>query len=218
MTPLPTGSGWVCFDATALIHFNAVGALDLLGEWFPRAFAPNVVIEEEIRAPLRVHPANQRILDAPWLESTPVTELEDIRKVSEIHKRFGREPGKDRGEAELVVLCARHGWTAILDDTNGQRAARDYDARHCAILTMILAAAGHELIDRNAAWKLHGELEADRGGGRSALTAQHVHRPAFNACIETFAHLVDRGKLEWPHILSHPGADGLVIRKRKETR
>lgn len=59
--PVPKGSGYVCFDATQLILFNQVGKLDLLGQWFPQAFTPNVVIEEEVRAHLAKYPETKNI-------------------------------------------------------------------------------------------------------------------------------------------------------------
>lgn len=217
MTSLPTGSAWVCFDTTALIHFNAIGELDTLGAWFPRAFAPSVVIEEEIRRHLKTYPKNQAILDASWLEAVSITEPSTLQDVANIHRRYGRQAGQDRGEAEVVALCASQQWTAIIDDTNGQKAARDYKAPHCSILTMILAAAGHDLIDAKQAWKMHADLEKSRGSGRSALTANAVHRPPFNACIQKFARIVKQRELDWPHILANPGADGLVIRIRNQT-
>ena len=217
MNPLPSGSGSVCFDTTALIHFNAVGELDKLGEWFPRAFAPAVVIEEEIRAHLDRHPSNQTILDATWLEKVDVTEPDDLRDVAEIHRRFGRGANQDRGEAEVVVLCARHRWTGIIDDSSGQVAARDYRAPHCSILTMLLAATAHGLIARDQAWKLHCDLAASRGGAFSALTGQSVHRPPFQACVERFKAIAERRSLTWPHVLATPGLDGVVIRTRNET-
>jgi predicted nucleic acid-binding protein len=216
MNELPQGSASVCFDTTALIHFNAIGDLDRLGQWFGRAFVPAVVIEQEIGAQLRRHPENQRILDCSWLEKVAVTEPEDLRDVAEIHRRFGRAAGQDRGEAEVVVLCARARWTGIIDDSTGQVAARDYGAPHCSILTMILAAAGHELISANDAWTMHSALEKSRGPGRSALRAEAVHRPAFRACVQRFAAIARRRRLDWPHILAIPGADGLVIRTRNE--
>ncbi len=217
MTSLPTGSAWVCFDTTALIHFNAIGELDTLGAWFHRAFAPSVVIEEEIRGHLATYPKNQAILDAPWLEAASITEPPALQDVANIHRRYGRQAGQDRGEAEVVVLCASQKWTAIIDDSNGQKAARDYNAPYCSILTMILAAAGHDLIDAKRAWKMHADLEASRGSGRSALTAQAVHRRPFEACVRQFAQIVKQRNLDWPHILGHPGADGLVIRIRNQT-
>lgn len=207
----------MCFDTTALIHFNTIGELEILGEWFPRAFAPAVVIEEEIRGHLIKYPGNQAILDAEWLETVDVTEPSDLRNVAEIHRRFGRAANQDRGEAEVVVLCARHGWTGIIDDSSGQVAARDYNARHCSILTMILAATAHGLITREDAWKLHCDLDASRGGGRSALTRQSVHRPPFQACVDRFAAIVRSRDLIWPHTLATPGFDGLVIRTRNKT-
>lgn len=217
MTLLPTGSAWVCFDTTALIHFNAIGQLGTLGTWFPRAFVPTVVIEDEIREHVARYPKNQAILDAAWLESVAITEPDRLRDVGEIHKRFGRRAGQDRGEAEVVVLCAYHGWTGIIDDSNGQRAARDYKAPHCSILTMILAATAHGLIESNDAWKLHAALEESRGHGRSALTAQASHRRPFESCIQHFARIAKQRGLDWPHILGVSGMDDLVIRTRNTT-
>jgi predicted nucleic acid-binding protein len=216
MTELPQGSSWVCFDTTALIHFNAIGELDRLEHWFGRAFAPAVVIEQEIRDQLRRHPENRKILDCSWLEKVDVTEPADLRAVAEIHQRFGRTAGQDRGEAEVVVLCARQRWTGIIDDSSGQVAAQDYGAPYCSILTMLLAAAGHDLISAKEAWNMHCALEQSRGPGRSALRATSVHRAPFHTCIQRFAAIVDRQSLEWPHILAVPGADGLVIRTRRE--
>lgn len=210
------GSACVCFDTTALIHFNAIGQLDTLGEWFPRAYAPVVVIEEEIRAQLAQHPSNQAILDAQWLQSVEVSEPSDLETVANIHRRYGRTPGQDRGEAEVVVLCARNGWTAIMDDTQGQRAAADHNATYCSILTMILIASAHGLLHPGDAWKLHGELEQSRGGAYSALTAQAVHKPAFHACIERFGKIGRARGDAWPHLLGHPGVEGVVRRTRGE--
>jgi predicted nucleic acid-binding protein len=218
MTGLPTGSAYVCFDTTALIHFNAIRQLETLGEWFPRAYAPAVVIEEEIRSHLNKYPENKAILDATWLEKVDITDPAALRDVAEIHKRFGRTAGQDRGEAEVVVICARQKWTAIIDDSSGQVAAGDYNAPHCSILTMILGAAAHRLITREQAWKLHCELDESRGGARSALTGQAVHRDPFHSCVEQFATIATRRSLVWPHILALPGANGLVIRIRNATQ
>jgi predicted nucleic acid-binding protein len=216
MSGLPQGSAWVCFDTTALIHFNAIGELDRLGGWFGRAFAPAVVIDQEIGAQRRHHPENQKILDCSWLEKVDVTEPEDLKDVAEIHRRFGRAAGQDRGEAEVVVLCARQRWTGIIDDSSGQVAARDYGAPYCSILTMILAAAGHELISAKEAWTMHCALERSRGPGRSALRAEAVHRAPFHTCVQLFATIARKRRLDWPHILAIPGADGLVVRTRKQ--
>lgn len=114
------------------------------------------------------------------------------------------------------MLCARQRWTGIIDDSSGQVAANDYDAPHCSILTMIVAAAASGQITRGQAWKLHCDLDASRGGARSALTGQAVHRPPFHACIERFAAVAQRRSLAWPHILATPGFDSLAIRTRNE--
>jgi hypothetical protein len=158
----------------------------------------------EIRGHLDKYPKHKAILEAAWLQKVDITEPEDLRDVAEIHQRFGRGANQDRGEAEVVVLCARQRWTGIIDDSSGQVAARDYGAPHCSILTMVLAAAAQGLIAPAQAWKLHCKLDANRGGARSALTAQSVHRPPFHTCIQRFAAIAQRRSLAWPHILATP--------------
>lgn len=211
MTELPCGSGWVCFDTTGLLHFNRAGALQTLGTWFPRAFAPNVVIEEEIRKQIANHPENKHIVEAPWLESVAITEPGDLHMVKDIHERYGREPGKDRGEAEVIVACNRHGWTGIIDDTTGEKAAADFGIAHCTLLTMILAACAHDILGEGEAWRLHCAIEESRGGsGYSALSAQGVHRQPFRACVGAFKRAIQQTGTRWPHTLALPGLNDLV--------
>ncbi len=214
---LPGGPGYPCLDTTALIHFNASGHLDVLGDWFERAFAPAAVLKSEIEDQLAAHPANKAILEASWLDMVTIEDPDVMANAAAIHQRYGREPGQDCGESEVVALAAHHGWCAILDDSQGQRAAEDYGAAHCSILTMVLLAAAHERIAPGDAWKLHCALEESRGRGYQALTADAAHRPIFQDCVARFRKIVTGQGLEWPASLALRGADTLVVKVRERT-
>jgi predicted nucleic acid-binding protein len=209
-----TGSDYVCLDSTALIAFNNVEKLDILGEWFPRAFAPNVVLTEEIGAKLDLFPEGQRILDAPWLHEVSVEDAEGIRLVAYLlNDRWASPAGKDRGEAEVVALCRRHGWTAILDDAEGIRAAKDYGVASASFLSVILAAAAQDITPRKDAWELHVLIDENRRrraaetGARtqsfSFLTSDNSQREVFMSCVNEFRQRwIDRKRPDWPHLLA----------------
>jgi predicted nucleic acid-binding protein len=178
------GAGFVCFDTTALLAFARVGAVDLLGEWFPQAFVPNVVMEEEIAAHVSRYPENQAIVDANWLSVIAVEEDDDLKLVAYLlEERWASEDDKDRGEAEVIALCRRNGWLAILDDSEGRRAAADEGVRHISFLGVIVGAAAQAKLNPNDAWELHVKIdEARKGSGLgsfSFLTSDPSMKPIF---------------------------------------
>ena len=221
------GSDFVCFDATQLIAFNNAEQLDILGAWFPRAFTPDVVTEEEIRPHLGKFPQGQRILDAAWLEPIPVESDAGIELVNYLlAERWKSAPDRDRGEAEVLALCRDHGWTAILDDEAGRVAARDIriGVPSAMMLTTIIAAAAYELIKPNDAWALHVEVDQARkasfskkgpGGSFSYLTSDTAHKPAFMQSVNAFRHVKQKQDLGWPQILTVPSLDELILHVRK---
>jgi predicted nucleic acid-binding protein len=208
---LSTGPDFVCLDAMVPIHFNRVRHLELLGDWFgPRVFTANVIMEEEIRGALARHPENLAIVDSGWLVSVPVDKIEDIALVASLRRRWGSKDDKDRGEAEVIALCKRYGWTAIMDDDVGRSAAKEYGVPCVYMLTTMIAAASCGLIAKQEAWKLHCSIEQERR--RAMLTAQDCHKPVFMECIERFARVGEkRGNLHWPEILAMKGLDDVVI-------
>ena len=214
---LSTGPGFVCLDAMVPIHFNRVGRLEVLGDWFgPRVFTANVIIEQELRGALARRPENKAILDCAWLLSVPVDEIEDIELVASLRRRWGSKDNQDRGEAEVVALCRRYGWTAIMDDDVGREAAKEHGVHRVYMLTVMLAAASCGLVSPLEAWKLHCSIERERR--RAVLTAEEVHRPVFIKCVEHFSRVGAKvGNLPWPGILAVKGLDDIVIWTRKNT-
>lgn len=214
---LSSGPGFVCLDAMVPIHFNRVGRLEILGDWFgPRVFTSNVIVEQEIRGALARHPENKAILDSDWLQSVPVDEIEDIELVASLRRRWGSRDDQDRGEAEVVALCRRNGWTAIMDDDVGREAAKEHGVPCVYMLTVMLAAASCGLVSPPEAWKLHCSIERERR--RAVLTPDDVHRPVFMKCVEHFSRVGSKlGNPPWPEILAVKGLDDIVIWTRKNT-
>lgn len=214
---LAKGPGFICLDAMVPIHFNRIGRLPLLCGWFgPRVFTANVVMEEEIRGALGRHPENRAIVDSDWLVSVPVDEIEDIKLVASLRKRWGSRDDQDRGEAEVVALCRRYGWTAIMDDDVGRSAAKEHGVSCVYMLATMLVAASCGLMTSAEAWKLHCSIERTRR--RAVLTADECHRPVFMKCIEQFIRVGEKmGGRRWPDILARRGLDDLVLWTRKNT-
>jgi predicted nucleic acid-binding protein len=224
--PAERGLDYVCFDATQLIAFNEVGALDVLGRWFPKAFTPNVVTEDEIRAHLGKFPQGQRILDAEWLEAVAVDSDEGLELVRFLHDDLWKSgAGKDRGEAEVLALCRDYGWLAILDDDQARKAATRENIKvpSAMLLTVIIAAAAHGLIAPGEAWKLHAAIDKKRSekkglGSFSFLTGQDVHRVAFMNSIHEFRRIHKKqGEPAWPRLLATPGLDGVIVAVRQRS-
>lgn len=217
--PGERGIDYPCFDSTQLIAFNAANALHLLGDWFPRSFTPNVVIEEEIRSHLAKHPEGQRIIDATWLEAVAVESERGLELVRFLREDLWKSPpGRDHGEAEVLALCREYGWVAILDDDQARKAAtrKDIEVPSVMLLTVIIAAAAHELIAPKEAWKLHSAIDKERSakkglGSFSYLKGDAVHRPAFMSSVSEFRRIHKKaGEPAWPRLLATPSLDGVV--------
>ena len=214
---LPAGPGFICLDSMVLIHFNRVGRLEVLCEWFgPLVFTAHAVLELELGAAVRRHPENKAILEADWLKPVPVDEVEDIKLVADLRQRWGSRDDGDRGEAEIIALCGRHGWTAIMDDDVGRTAAKEHGVARVYMLTAMIAAASHGLVTPEEAWRLHCSIEAERR--RAILSAGDAHKPVFMACVSHFRRLTEkRGGPPWPEMLAVKGLDDLVVWVRKNT-
>ncbi len=177
-------------------------------------FTANVIVEQELRGTLDRHPENKAILDSKWLSSVPVDDIEDIQLVAHLRRRWGSKDDRDRGEAEVIALCRRYGWTAVMDDEVGRKAAKEYGVPRVYILTTILAAASCGLVSPEEAWKLHCSIERERR--RAVLSAGESHKPVFMKCIEHFTRVGEKlGDRCWPDILAQSGLDDLVIWTRR---
>jgi len=201
------GPDHFCLDAMILIGWNNAGYLDLLGELVGPAFTADVITKLELGRSLKNHPQNRAILEADWLIEAPVRD-EDTQLVADLHVLWESGPTQDMGEAEIVALSRRHGWTAITDDKKGRGALEEYRLEYAYGASLLIAAAacGERGLDAEAAWGIHREVEPGE--------APHVGSKAkFIKCIE-FARAVRerRGMVSWRELARDPYLDHIVDR------
>jgi predicted nucleic acid-binding protein len=192
-----------------------VGRLDALQDWFPTAFAPAAVYKLELEDHASSHRAAREIINAGWLTQVDVEDPEDLAHIAYLREeRWKSGPTEDRGEAEVVVACRRYGWTAIMEDEEGRRAAGE-DGVPCAyMLEILLAAAAQGMLTRAEAWGLHCELERERR--RAILMPDEVHRAAFDASIASFRKIwLNRGEPDWPKLLATPKLTDVIKVERR---
>jgi len=208
----PEGPQFVCFDATALVHYQDNGHLDTLRDLIPgRKFTPNAVTGLDLVKTPAARAMNQQILDATWLESVPVDAPDDIRRVATLRALWpSSAKGRNHGEAEVVVLCERYGWIGVMDDHHGREAARDgRKMPYVYMSTMLIAAAavGRNGLTDSTAWAIHSAVESRRRRPRIQDEA------VFRLLVRVFhqAWLQD-GQPGWPEFLANPQLDLLVDR------
>ncbi|MBI4898036.1 MAG: hypothetical protein HY827_06680 [Actinobacteria bacterium] len=193
-----------------LIHFNRTGHLSLLADLWPDgAITPEVIRECEIGDATSHHPENKRILEAVWIRAVAVDDPADVRYAMNLRRAWHSAPDKDRGEADIVVLCRRNGWIAISDDNNG-RAALEHtgcDFSYMASMLVAAAATGHAGLDLTSAWEVHQALQDSR-------VRPHIDtKEKFAACVKLANRLHTQiGSPAWPGILRDPRVD-LMIEK-----
>lgn len=223
---LPRGSSVLCLDAMILIGYAEADLVDTLATLLDRAgvavYTSEWLYENEIKAPLAKYPHNQRVLDADWLKTAPVTD-EDIVYVQNLLDAWGSATGRDRGEAEVVALCTRHGWTGISDDTKAHGVPNLHPHRpftptmvHGAAL--LAAAAAESLIAVGDAWAAHQAIEA-RYDVPPLVPLEDEYQPAFSLAVDLIRKRRDQlGAPNWPVLLTHD-TDRIVrtaVKKRRQ--
>ena len=212
---LPTGPEHVCFDTTALLQFARVGKLDVLREWFPEAFAPAAVYKLELEDHIGHSTEAREIIGAGWLQKVTVDDPNDLAYITYLHEqRWKSAPGKNRGEAEVVVVCRRHGWLAVMEDEEGRAAAAENGVSCAYMLEIVIAAAAQGFLTVKEAWELHCEIERDRR--RALLMPEDSHRPAFDASVAAFRTILEKqGEPDWPFLLSTPNLRDVILVQRR---
>ena len=213
MTTFPNGPGYVCIDATALIQFEELNQLFYFEKWFgDPVFTPHAV-EWELGKNAARKIDNKAILTAPWITKVVVDDPTDVQKVVQLRRRWSSALDKDWGEAEVIVLCQRFGWTAIMEDRTGREACIQAGIPVVYWTSMIIAAAAHGLITMKDAWNLHKSLSLTSSPG--IISAHEVHKPIFEKSIAVVAQLAKKYEYGWPQTLGSGKVDGLVERVRQ---
>jgi hypothetical protein len=224
---LPRGSTVVGLDAMILIGYAEADAVDTLTTLFERAGVPAFtsawLFENELEIPVAKYPVNQRIVDLEWLKKAPVVD-EDILYVQNLLDAWGSEEGRDRGEAEIVALCTRHGWTGISDDRKAHGVPelhahqRPFKPQMVHGAALLAAAVAENLISEGDAWATHKKVEA-RYDDPPLVPVSDDYEPAFAAAVQAIRKKRDLlGQPPWPILLTH-GTDAIVraaVRRRRE--
>ena len=169
---------------------------------------------------------NQDIVDATWLNVVPVEHEDDLKLVAYLlEERWASDEGKDRGEAEVVAVCRRNGWLAILDDAEGRKAADDYGVCHISFLGVIVGAAAQAKLRPNDAWDLHVEIDNARKVIKpqsfSFLTSDASAKPDFMDAVSAARKAwINRDRADWHEILliDNPTIDRILFHMRKRRR
>jgi hypothetical protein len=216
------GANHLCLDATPLIHFNNEGHLTTLAALVGNpAFTPQYILDQEIRAPMQsgagLYRKNSEILAAPWLFGASLSDVAGIERVARLKRRLGGTPNQNLGEAHVIALAERYGWTVVMEDEGGRLAAADPRDGPVVptiyMVTLLALGAGFGVISARDAWKVHKALEETRR--RSILRTERSDKQVFDRCVGTFGKL--SGKTEpWPQVLARGRAlDDLIVLERR---
>ncbi len=211
--PLPRGADVVCLDAMILLGYAQAGVLAVLESFFSGGRAVAVtsawLLENEIAAHVAEHPENQLIIDAAWIHPAAVADL-DIVYTGTLLRAWGSGPGRDRGEAELVALCSRHGWTGCSDDRNAHGGAaltkaqgRPFAPAMVHGASLLAGAAAESLIATEKAWRVHQQVES-RYDDPPLLPVDDSYEQAFVTAVNAIRGKRSKlGSPDWPRLLTH---------------
>lgn len=216
------GPEHLCLDATPLIHFNNEGHLETLATLVgDPTFTPQYILDQEIRAPMQTGAGlfrkNSAILAAPWLFGASLDDEAGVERVARLKRRLGGSPRENLGEAHVLALAERHGWTVVMEDEGGRLAAADAGDGPVVptvyIVTLLAVGAGFGVISAAEAWAVHKAIEDERR--RSILRTEKADKRIFDRCVGIFAKL--DGKAEpWPEVLARGRTlDDLIVLERR---
>jgi hypothetical protein len=225
---LPRGSTVVCLDAMILIGYAEAGLVETLGLFFDRvgveAYTSAWLYENEIKIPAVKYPNSNRILNASWLKTAPVVD-EDVLYVQNLLDAWGSDAGRDRGEAEVVALCTRYGWTGVSDDTKAHGVPelhahyRPFQPRMVHGATLLAAATAESMISEGEAWAAHQAVESSYDDP-PVLPIEDDYQPAFADAVTAIRKKRDQiGSPDWPKLLANeldPVVRAAVRKRRKE--
>lgn len=167
--------------------------------------------EYELQKNLADHPKNQAIIDAPWLKPVPLVEEADHKLARTLRRMWKSETGRDHGEADLVALCKRYGWTAIVDDHNGRDGAYRNEVPHVYVVTMLVAATAEGLTSVDEAWTVHQVVEARYD--RPVMPVADDFEPAFETAVRAIRGIARKlDEPPWPEVLADARCDEVVKR------
>lgn len=125
MTPHPTVSEPLLFDASPLLHTAKADRLDVLGDLVGdfSCLTTQAVIDEVVR---RLPGARQEVLEAGWVTVAPTASVEFLVAYMEWGGLMGLEDGHNTGETTLCAYAELNGGTLVLDDRKARKVATNH--------------------------------------------------------------------------------------------
>jgi predicted nucleic acid-binding protein len=116
---------WV-LDAMSLSHFARADRLDVFRDLLvgKECWTTQVVLEE-VRRGAAAHPALNDVLAADWLKIAQLDTLDEIMHFTQWADRLGSGE-RDLGEASVFAVTELRSGTAITDDREAVRVARNF--------------------------------------------------------------------------------------------
>ena len=175
--------GELCLDTTALIHFEAAGALPtlkLLTTQGGDAYVPISVVGEWSG---HAEGTDGRVAGHPWLKVVRADDPADLRVVADLARRYPTPPDRNRGEMDVVAISKRRSFTALMEDGIGCKQADDHGVPHVSIVTLVACAVAYGVMSHKRAWQTHSAVEATRATFHSILIADRDGRRGFAAAV-----------------------------------
>lgn len=165
MTPpaarfLDPGAGEWAFDASSLI--SAAVAPGMLSSMVI-GFNGRAHITDEVLQELDKGTSGRLVRAISWFSERRLTTLTEISEMGRLHRRFTRDPHRDRGEAATLIAATHDNWTIVLDDGTAYAIACDLAARATRTPQLIVSMVRAEWWNADDAWKAYVALIEQRG-------------------------------------------------------
>ncbi len=167
-------AGEIIFDTSCLLHLTAVGHENLLEERYGgRCYIPDEVETEIKRGEVDHRFKCARLLQASWWKPLSITDPDDQALFFDLLRRWGK-PDRNRGEAAAIVLAKRRRCTAVLDDSQGRRAAEILGIPKIGTVGILTLIAVDGRLDEESCWAIHEAMV--QNGFRSPLRTEQEFR------------------------------------------
>ncbi len=98
-----------------------------------------------------------------WFSERRLTTIAEISEMAALHRRFTRDPDRDRGEAATLIAAAHDGWTIVFDDGTAYAIACGRATRVTRTPQLIVSMVRAQWWSRDDAWNAYGVLIEKRG-------------------------------------------------------
>jgi hypothetical protein len=211
----------LCLDTTALIHFEAAGALPILELMCTQDGSASVPVSVVGEWHGHTEDPAGHVIGHPWLKVVRADEAADLQIVADLSRRYPTPPDKNQGEMDVVAISKRLGYVALMEDGVGCKQADDHGVPHLAIVTLLACCVAYGLVVHKVAWRTHVTVEQTRGLFHSILIADRDGKRGFAAAVIALRQLKqaegDPPLIDFISRSGHLGLDGVLLAAARAT-